>query len=238
MAKTVKRQMAPVGTNRTGIGAAPKRAAAMLRGMEEFPPSSTGDGTELAQVRIEYAAAGIPTGSIPETGSRGQKADATMAPLLDKLGARLAFERNGTRLYEGLLSKLDASGSFSGGPSREDLLELRNEEEEHFRMLEEAIEELGGDPTAVTPCANLELTAGVGILQVISDPRTSLLESLEAMIVAELADNECWETLVDLAAAQELDALADRCRRALEDEDDHLRRVREWIAAGQGREPS
>jgi hypothetical protein len=41
--------------------------------------------------------------------------------LLDKLGERLAFERSGTRLYEALVSKHDAFGSFSGGPSREDL---------------------------------------------------------------------------------------------------------------------
>jgi hypothetical protein len=34
---------------------------------------------------------------------------------------------------------------------------------------------------------------------VIVDPRTTLLQSLEAVLIAELFDNACWETLVELA---------------------------------------
>ena len=37
---------------------------------------------------------------------------------LDKLGERLAFERTGVRLYEALISKHEALGSFAGGPDR------------------------------------------------------------------------------------------------------------------------
>ena len=36
---------------------------------------------------------------------------------MDKIGERLAFERTGTRLYEALVSKHEAFGSFPGGPS-------------------------------------------------------------------------------------------------------------------------
>ena len=65
-------------------------------------------------------------------------------------------------------------------------------------MLQAAIEQLGGDPTAVTPSANLQATAAHGIQKVVVDPRTTLLQ-LEAALVAELTDNACWEALIELA---------------------------------------
>ena len=74
---------------------------------------------------------------------------------LDKLGERLAFERSGTRLYEALVSKHDAFGSFAGGPSKGDLEAILQEEYRHFTMLASTIKQLGGDPTVVTPSADL-----------------------------------------------------------------------------------
>ena len=37
---------------------------------------------------------------------------------IDKLGERAAFERTGTRLYQGALAKFDVLGSWDGGPTR------------------------------------------------------------------------------------------------------------------------
>ena len=99
------------------------------------------------------------------------------------------------------MSKHDAFGSFSGGPSRDDLEQIRQEEYGHFMLLQSTIEQLGGDPTAVTPSADLHATVAHGITQVIVDPRTTLLQSLEAILIAELADNACWEALMELAQA-------------------------------------
>lgn len=226
---------APIGNNRTGAGAAPERAEEMVQGMDEFPPSSHGDGHEVAQVRVDYSGGGVPTGSIPEKGADGAKTDPKLAPFLDKLGARLAFERAGTRLYDALLSKHEAFGVWSGGPAREDLEELRREEHDHFLLLQRCIGELGGDATSVTPSANLQLTAGRGIPDIAVDPRTNLLESLEAVLIAELADHENWDALVDLAEAHGLDRMAAEFREALATEDEHLHKVRDWVAAGQGR---
>jgi ferritin-like metal-binding protein YciE len=101
-------------------------------------------------------------------------------------------------------------------------------------MLQAAIEQLGGDPTTVTPAANLSATASQGIPKVIVDPRTTLLQSLEAALIAELSDNACWETLVELAQQAGENDLAQQCEQALMDEQDHLRKVRTWLAAGQG----
>jgi rubrerythrin len=236
-------QHATIGTNRTGIAAAPERSREMLTGMDEFPPTSQGSAADVAQVRMAYAQAAEPPGSVPPPASvKGTVHTAVKAVMgekamlfMDKLGERLAFERSGTRLYEALVSKHDAFGSFTGGPSRDDLEHVRQEEYRHFTMLQSVIEELGGDPTAVTPSANLHATAAHGINQVIVDPRTTLLQSLEAILTAELADNACWEALIELAQGAGEDKLATEFQEALRHEQDHLAKVQTWLAAGQGR---
>src|SRR5215208_7192398 len=48
--------------------------------------------------------------------------------------------------------------SLTGGPSREDLQQILDDEFNHFTMLTQTMEQLGGDPTAVTPSANLHAT--------------------------------------------------------------------------------
>ena len=235
-------QQATVGTNRTGMAAAPQRAQEMLAGMEEFPPTSEGSAQDLARVRIAYAKEAEPLGSIPLPAGIKNKAKTAMKAvmgaqptlLMDKLGERLAFERSGTRLYEGLVSKHAAFGSFTGGPSQGDLEAILQEEYGHFTMLSSTIEQLGGDPTAVTPSADLHATASQGIVKVIVDPRTTLLQSLEAILMAELADNDCWEALMALAQQAGEDALMKPFEQALVTEQEHLMKVRTWLAAGHG----
>ena len=236
-------QPATVGTNRTGIAVAPQRSQEMLTGMEEFPPTSEGSAQDIAMVRIAYAKEAEPLGSVPLPAGMKKKAKTAMKAvmgaqptlLMDKLGERLAFERSGTRLYEALVSKHDAFGSFAGGPSKGDLEEILQEEYGHFTMLSSVIEQLGGDPTAVTPSADLHATASHGIVQVIVDPRTTLLQSLEAILIVELADNACWDALIELAQQAGEDTLVQPCEQALVHEQEHLTKVRTWLAAGQGR---
>jgi rubrerythrin len=236
-------QHATPGKNLTGIAAAPQRTQEMLAGMDEFPPSSQGSAQDVAQVRIAYAQQAEPLGSVPLPASFTDKMQTAVKAvmgekpmlLMDKLGERLAFERTGTRLYEALVSKYDAFGGFAGGPSRGDLEHVLQEEYRHFTLLQAAIEQLGGDPTAVTPSANLQATVGHGIKMVIVDPRTTLLQSLEAILVAELADNACWEALVELAHGAGEEALARQFQEARVTEQEHLEKVQSWLAAGQGR---
>jgi hypothetical protein len=234
------------GDNRTGIVAAGRLADEMVAATREFPPSSPGTAEAIAAVRVGYAQAGETLGEMPPPVSFVDQAKSAIAAvaggqptlLMDKLGERLAFEHAGARLYEALLSKHEAYGAFTGGPSAEDLLHILHEEYDHADLLERAIKEIGGDPTALTPSANLAAGISAGLPQVLADPRTNLLQSLEAIVVAELADNECWTALAELAAQAGHDELVGRCREAIEHERDHLRNVRRWIAAGQGREGS
>jgi rubrerythrin len=234
------------GDNRTGIATNPKQAEEMVKGTLEFPPSSTGTPHPDEDVRIAYALDVTDTrglGSVPPpAGMRGaaklvlEKLRGNQPTLmLDKLGERLAFERTGTRLYEALVSKHEADDGFLGGPTRQELVDILNDEHRHFAMLAEVVRDLGGDPTAMTPSADAVAVVSMGVMQIIVDPRTTLLQGLEAILVAELADRDGWALLVDLAGEAGKDELRLRFEEAERVELEHLTKVRAWIRAGQGR---
>jgi rubrerythrin len=226
-----------IGANRTGIASAAALAAEMVQGTEEFPPSAPGDELEIARVRGVYTETAEPVGTVPPPVENVEQTgvdEALLAELMDKLGARLAFERSGVRLYSALLSKFDVHGSFPNGPERAVLERMRDEELEHFQLLSATIEELGGDPTAVTPAADVQATMSRGILDVLVDPRTSFVQGLEAILLAELADNDSWTMLSTLAMNMGLDDIASDFEAAEAHERDHLVWVRSWLLAASG----
>jgi hypothetical protein len=89
--------------------------------------------------------------------------------------------------------------------------------------------QMGGDPTAMTPCADVVGTATMGIMQVVTDPRTTLAQSLNAMLSAELTDNAGWELLAALAEDAGETELAGRFLGALAQEQEHLAIVKGWL---------
>jgi rubrerythrin len=230
-----------MGTNRTGIAASPVDARRMIEGAAAGTPDGAVDlePLEPSTARIEWSRSAAPLGTMPTPATLKGAARSAVAALkgehagafLDQLAARLAFERTGTRLYEALLVKYEAAHVHQGGPTREELEEIRDEELEHAAMLAECIETLGADPTAVTPAANVQAVAGHGILQVVADPRTTLSQALEAVLIAELADNDAWQLLHDLAEGMGQHELAEQFRHAQSHEEEHLARVRRWVSA-------
>lgn len=232
-----------IGDNRTGIARAPERTEEMVRGNDEFAPTGRVDDRSISDVRQSYSKEGVTLGTLPPPASVKQVGKTAIGVLkkgspnlfVDKLGERLAFERTGTRLYQALISKFEAFGSFEGGPTANDLANIMAEEMRHFLMLQRAIEKVGADPTAVTPSAEVQSTASLGLPAVLVDPRTNLMQSLEAILVAELVDNECWDALVELAEKAGEEELVRDFTQAQLEEREHLRKVRTWIAAGQGR---
>jgi hypothetical protein len=110
------------------------------------------------------------------------------------------------------------------------------EEFEHFQFLKDAITKLGGDPTVVTPSADLHATITRGVLEAIVDARTTLPQALEAMLVAELADSDAWDSLIELAREGGSDIDVPLFENAAGEEAIHLERVRAWIAIAQERE--
>lgn len=227
------------GENRTSLGAKKKDMEQMEAATKEFPPSSKGDGDEnVGRVRQAYGKQTAGLGHVPPPIGKLKglkeklKSDGLAVALMDKIGARIAFERTGARLWHAVVDKYDTLGGFDGGPSRDELLHIQSEEEEHFHMLTEVMRELGGDPAAVTPSADVEAVTGKGVLDIVADPRTTLLQALESITVAELADHESWDNLLTLTKMTKHDDLVTRFEAAIANEDDHLRKVRAWVAAG------
>ena len=217
------------GTNHTGLAVHPDQLDAMIHGAREFPPTQSGGPAEIAEVRVRYARAGEPHATMPVASSVA----ADRLPLLDRLGARLQFERTGTRLYDALISKLDAYGGFEGGPSRQQLLEIREQELGHALLVQDMIRSLGGDPTVVTPSANLQATASRGIGDVLVDPRTSFVDCLETILIAELADQDSWAALARTAEPLGNAELTSKINQAQETELEHLAKLRGWLEAAE-----
>jgi len=226
-------EQAPV--NRTGIMTNPQLSAELINGAEETEPDSEGDAADLALIREAYITEAASIGSLPvvlEVSEDGENAGAFegLESLLDKLGERLAFERQGTRLYETALQKCEALViQDEAGPSIQELQHICNEELEHFKLLQKAIIKLGGDATLQTPSADVASILSLGMVQVVSDPRTTVPQMLQALLTAELVDNDGWQLLGDLAAELGQDELEEQCRKALEEEQEHLEKVREWV---------
>jgi rubrerythrin len=208
------------GLNRTGVESSPSDAGALVEGADAGVPMASMDGQALNRIRIEEAKDADTVGSVPAPG----------AVLLDLLGERLCFERTATRLYESLLCKLAAAAPLPGGPGRDELMELRDQELAHFHLLTDVIEQLGGDPTALTPSADVMTMAAGGLLAAVNDPRVSLEGGLKLALMAELADEEGWETLADLAEQMGHDDAAASFQQAIEEEEEHLARLRTWLS--------
>jgi hypothetical protein len=221
------------GMNRTGMRVSPELGQELIDAALRAKPSAPGNDQGLAAIRIEYGRQAEPLGSVPvlqqEAAEEAEADEPGMAILTDKLGERLAFERSGVRLYQALLSKLESEGPLPGGPTVQELLHIQEEELAHFELVQSAIEGLGGDPTAVTPSADVTSVASSGLPQVLTDPRTTLRQCLDVILVAELTDNDGWQLLIKLCEEAGEDVLASKFQDALAAEAEHLENVRRWI---------
>jgi hypothetical protein len=122
-------------------------------------------------------------------------------------------------------------GPVRGEAPEQTLARIRGEELQHFLMLCAEMERLGGDPTAMTPCADVSATASMGLMQVVTDPRTTLAQCFNAMLTAELTDNAGFELLVTLAEEAGESELAGKLLGALTQEQEHLAVVKSWLTA-------
>jgi rubrerythrin len=231
-----KPKSAPTGINRTGLQMSPANSKRLLE-IADTPVAF--DSQVLATVRQEYIEEADPVGSIPLPGtvrgvaSAGAKLLTGKHPqaFLDKLGERLAFERGGTRIYDALITKFNATPDLDGGVTVEALMEIRDEEASHFHLVSEVIREMGGDPTSQTPSADLVGVESMGVMQAVSDPRTSFADSLHAVLIAELTDVAGWELLARMADRIGEHERVRAFNVALEDETRHLAMVRGWYEA-------
>lgn len=225
-----------LGMNRTGMQMSPVDSKKMLEVTGMTRPSSEGNGEAMAEVRRQYARNAEPVGTVPAPSTlKGAAKSGVQAltgkrahVLIDKLGERLAFERSGTRLYEAVMAKCQAAQDGVKVPDVAQLQHFCEEEARHFQLVAECLESLGADPTAQTPCADVTGVESTGLMQVATDPQTTVNQSLHAVLIAELADNAGWEELIVLAREMGQDDMAQRFEHALEEEREHLQHVRRW----------
>jgi rubrerythrin len=225
-----------LGTNRTGIDMSPLDAKQLLALTNVTPPTSSGDQNAIAKMRGAYIAEGDVLGSVPPPGTIKGLASTAMQKLtgknpeafIDKLACRLAFERTGTRLYDALIAKSMAIDGGAAVVSLDTLRKFRNEELQHFKLVDKAMRSIGADPTAQTPSADVDGMASFGLMQVLTDSRTSLSHCLEAILIAELADNDAWQLLIEFAVKMGMEDMARDFEGALQEEDVHLVQIREW----------
>lgn len=210
-----------VGMNRSGMMIA-EDSEKMLENTA-LTRTNGGEG-DFAKLRLEYARQAEPVGTLPEPRQQG-----LAAVLMDKLGERLAFERSGVRLYDALMVKCAADKSAKI-PAK-DLKHIRDEEAVHFALVGAAIQSLGGDPTAQTPSADIAGVEGMGLAQVLWDPKTTVAQALHAILVAEMTDNAAWDELIELTSQAGNEDLVKRFTKAREEEREHLEKVHGWYKA-------
>lgn len=228
-----------MGLNRTGIAMSPFDVKKMVADDEARAPS---DGVLLqppSSIRDAYLFENASVGSVPipaslkgawESGKALVLGDHPQV-LIDKLGERLAFERSGVRLYGALLAKCAAASEPLAEEVVERLKHFQEEEQEHFHLLADCMTQIGADPTAVTPCADVAGVEGMGLMQVLTDPRTTFLQSLHAILSAELIDQVAWQDLIELARSLNHDEIADKFAKAEEQETEHLVTIRGWLSS-------
>lgn len=227
-----------IGPNRTGIATSPIDSKRVAEAASEADTTGLADGQALEDERVRWSRNAMPLGTMPPPGTvkgviktvlerlEGHKATV----FIDKLGERLAFERTGVRLYDALLAKYEAAHVHEGGPTRAELEQIREDELRHFALVRDAVMELGADPTAMTPSADVTAVSSLGWIQVLTDPRSTLSQCLAVMMSAEATDSEGWDLLVAMAEALGFDDMATQFRLALVEEEEHVIKVRTWLS--------
>src|SRR5579884_880098 len=120
-------------------------------------------------------------------------ADYNKEKVIDLLTERMNFERDGVRLYDAILAKLQASGDSEFRPIIDQLREQRDQEHQHEEMLEDMVRKLGGDAHGQTEMSRLSKTESSGLERVILDPNSRVEHLLHALLAIELVDNASWE---------------------------------------------
>jgi bacterioferritin (cytochrome b1) len=225
-----------MGMNKTGVQMSPFDSSTMQSPPSSVVPSTPGDISALAEMRSLYASEADAIGSVPVPGTVTGVVSTSLSVLtgnspqmlLDKLGERLAFERGGVRMYDALIAKCESIRDGLHGLSIDELRKIRNDEARHFSVVVDAIESMGGDPTSQTPSADLVGVEAMGLMQTITDPRTTVGQSLNAILSIELIDNAGWEVLIALAQSQNQNAMVSEFSMALDQERVHLQQVKAW----------
>jgi len=227
-----------LGMNRTGIQMAPLQGPDQVAYAQSRPAHpESGSAKDIVVARGSYILEAERVGSVPlpATGkglaeaAKGKMSGVHPEVLFDKLGERASYERSGVRLYQAMIGKVEAIEHAEQAALLHDLNHICNEELQHFGLLTRIIKDLGGDPTAQTPSADISAVASLGMIQVLTDPRTTLAHGLQALLSVEMTDRASWELLIELARESGHDEFCSSFEQALAAEQEHEALVRGWL---------
>lgn len=159
---------------------------------------------------------------------------------LEKLKERMSFEKTGAKLYEALLKKyhaIEVESKKSKGlqfeasdlPPLFQLEKFYYEEKNHYEMTRKLLVSMGANIDSKTHDDVCSMVESAWV-QMIEDPRTSFVQSLDIILQAELVDNASWEILIELAESLNMDEAIEIFEHALEEENTHLAYVRAWVS--------
>ena len=225
-----------IGTNRTGLDMAPLSKDTLVEFARQEAGRAPTETQAWAELHKTYGLEADRVGTVPPPARMKGMATSVLQALkgnkphllIDKLGERLAYERTGVRLYEALLMKVQTA-TAGVNLDIEEVARIRDDELAHFRLVGSYLVEMGADPTAMTPCADVVGVAGMGHLQVLTDPRTTIAQALLSILAIELTDNASWELLIELVQETGHKDMAQAFEAALHTEQLHLQTVRGWL---------
>jgi rubrerythrin len=146
--------------------------------------------------------------------------------LADLLSAFLAHERCGVHLYRSAIAQTHNEAW------RQRYQAFLGETEEHVRILESLVSQLGGDPMYVSPAARLDELQNAKLMEPILlagsfDSITSELAGLEAVLIAEQKCHANWSLLSrlvqGLADGESVRVLRQAVNQVESQEDEHVR---------------
>lgn len=149
--------------------------------------------------------------------------------LIDKLGERIFFKRIGIRLFDGLMKKYHQETNKDALPSLIEIVSFQMEEMAQFKMLSDMISTLDGDPTALTPEADFILRSISSWPQLIQEQKTTFSQTIQIMLMAKLIDQTSYETVIELAEANEKASLAVKLQLALDETIHQIAKYKNWL---------
>lgn len=154
--------------------------------------------------------------------------------LLDKLSEFLMVEQAGAQLYRVAASRATRDAL------RSKYEEFGKETEHHRDVLIRLIEELGGDPSYISPTARVAQVRGESMLNLalcvdgLSEDEICAMD-LESVLLAETKDQADWSFLAQLAPQIEDAKMRSAVERAVNEveaeEDEHLEWSRDQLAS-------
>lgn len=187
-------------------------------GRYSMPPLDPDTGKAIWEVDMDYV------GEVSEVEHRQLQASLNEAMFRRKLAERLSFARRNVENLKALIGKCRESAD----PTRFERLErLLRDEERHVAMLLACCEEEGADDDCATSEHYVAVLVG-GVAQIMNSSRATLESCFQAVLAAELLDNEGWDLLTKLASITGRDHLAEKFESASDDEFERLQHLRRW----------